>query len=365
MRTDPYTALPWYLSERTNFVGLWGKASKPVPFRENCEKIIETNSSWRGIFCAFFMGLKLVRSDDRFDMVVCGIDEYSLGIGRFVGRAARIPVFCVIEDPPFTDQYCAPISWGRMQEKRIRQFFVKTLLQHCSGIFCFIEKDVLNELHFRNVPIYQLMNGVSPQALEWVKSQSIRENKSCEILIGYVGAISKKQGIDDLLEIFANARKKVVNLRLRLIGPIEDGYAQCYQKMLCDLGLDSKVEITGWLPYEKMLGKLQECDICVHCNPPTEWFRSAQSLKICEYLALGKPTIAWDYPGVSRLLDGGRLGILVPAGNKSAFVGAIVSLTDPGMRLPIVKEIHGAIQGQWSSDYWYGQVLNILSKTIG
>lgn len=154
----------------------------------------------------------------------------------------------------------------------------------------------------------------------------------------------------------------MANLHLRLIGPINNNYSQCYQAKLHDLGLDSNVEITGWLPYEKMLEKLQECDICVHCNPPTEWFRAAQPLKICEYLALSKPTIAWDYPGIRRLLDGGRLGILVPSGNKTLFADELIRLIDPMVRRLIENRIHGAIQGQWSSDYWYGQVLDILAK---
>ena len=364
MRTDPYTGLPWYLSERTNFVGLWGKADKPVPFHKNCEKLVESNPSWWGIPGSLITVLKLVRRSDQFDTVVCGVDEYSLSAGLLAGVVASIPVFCVIEDPPFTDRYCLPISWRRKQEKRIRQFILKLLLQHCSGIFCFIEKDVLNEFNLLNVPVYQLMNGVSPQALDWVRGHPAEGKESSDCIVGYVGAINKKQGIDDLLEIFAEARQKVAILRLRLIGPLEDDYAQYYQGRLRDLRLDSNVEITGWLPYEKMLEKLQECDIYVHCNPPTEWFRAAQPLKVCEYLALGKPTIAWDYPGTRRLLNRGRLGVLVPAGNKSVFTGALVSLTDPSLRRPIENEIHGAIQDQWSSDYWYGRVLDILTNAI-
>jgi glycosyltransferase involved in cell wall biosynthesis len=209
------------------------------------------------------------------------------------------------------------------------------------------------------------MNGVSPQALNWVEHHPTKNKLDLECTIGYVGAISKRQGIDDLLEIFAKALQKVPHLQLRLIGPLESNYAQSCQRRLHDLGLSSSVKLTGWLPYDKMLEKLQECDICVCCNPPTEWFRSAQPLKVCEYLALSKPTIAWNCPGVSRLLDGGRLGIMVPAGNKSAFVDALVSLTDPTVRSSFEKAIHEAIQGKWSSDYWYGQVLDVLLKSTG
>jgi glycosyltransferase involved in cell wall biosynthesis len=175
-----------------------------------------------------------------------------------------------------------------------------------------------------------------------------------------VGAINERQGIGDLLEIFAAASKRVSGLRLRLIGSIENGYDQRYQEMCNELGLGSEIEITGWLPYERMLEKLNECDVCVHCNPPSDWFRAAQPLKVCEYLAARKPTVGWDYPGMRRLLDRGRLGILVPEGDKSAFVEALIHLSDPTKRRPIEQEIDQATQREWTSDYWYGQVLKIL-----
>jgi glycosyltransferase involved in cell wall biosynthesis len=109
---------------------------------------------------------------------------------------------------------------------------------------------------------------------------------------------------------------------------------------------------------------LQECDICVHCNPPTEWFRAAQPLKVCEYLALRKPTVAWDYPGARHLLDNGRLGILVPSGNKSAFTDALIHLVNPFERCTIEHEINVAIQGEWSSGYWYEEVLKRVKFSV-
>ena len=365
MRTDPYTGLPWYLSERTDLVGMWGRSTKPLAFSYDCQKLIETDPGWWGICGAFLRTIKLLGTSNRFDIAVSGVDEYSLCLGMLVGKTAQVPVYCVVEDPPFSDRYAPPISWRYTLEKRVRQFIIRTLLRYCSGIFCFIEKDILDKFRLSGVPIYQLMNGVSPEALNWAGCHPAKDKLDSECNIGYVGAISKRQGIDDLLEIFAEALRKVSHLKLRLIGPLESDYAKSYQRRLYDLGLNSSVRVTGWLPYDQMLEQLQECDISVCCNPPTEWFRSAQSLKVCEYLALCKPTIAWNYPGVSRLLDGGRLGIMVPAGNKSAFADALVSLTDPTLRSSFKKEIHEAIQGQWSSDYWYSQVFDILLKSTG
>ena len=111
-----------------------------------------------------------------------------------------------------------------------------------------------------------------------------------------------------------------------------------------------------------MLEKLQECHIGVYCSQLNEWVRVAQPLKVCEYLALKKPIVAWDYPGVRRLLDGGRLGILIPPGDRLAFEGALVRMADPWMRRPIEEEIQSALKMQWSSDYWHGKVLEVFEN---
>ena len=361
-RTDPYTGLPWYLSEVTDFIGLWGRGNRPVPFLKNCKRVFETNPRWWGLPKSLYSVFKFIRETDQIDTVICGVDEYSLIIGIFVGKIANASVFCVVEDPPFTDRYHKLNNIIRRQEKRLRHLFIKSMLKKCTGIFCFIEKDVLNEFDLDGVPVLQFMNGVSTDAIKWVQNHPIEEQDLSECIIGYVGAINKKQGIDDLLNIFAAAKQKVDNLRLRLIGPIDNDYVPCYQKKLCDLGLDSAVEITGWLPYEKMLEKLQECSICVHVNPPTQWFRAAQPLKICEYLALGKRTVAWDYPGTRRLLDHGRLGVLIPARNMAAFRDGLIEFSNPMVRNSVERELHGAICGEWTSDYWYGRVLDILRE---
>jgi glycosyltransferase involved in cell wall biosynthesis len=316
---------------------------------------------------AFFKVSSFLQTDRGFDIVICGVDEFSLTLGWFAKRSVQAPLFCVIEDPPFTDRYAPPLGWIRQKEKRFRKLLVDKFLGCCSGIFCFVEKEVLREFKFGVTPVYQLMNGVSSVALEWARSRESPPIQFSDFRIGYVGALNRRQGIDDLLEFFAQAQKKIFRLQLRLIGPLEKEYACDYQEKIRDLRLDGNVEVTGWINYETMLEKLRECHIGVYCGQPNEWVRAAQPLKICEYLALEKPIVAWDYPGVCRLLDGGRLGILVPSGDRTAFVAALVWLADPGRRAPIEYEIRHAIQGHWASDYWYGQLLEqlILSAEKG
>jgi glycosyltransferase involved in cell wall biosynthesis len=361
-QTDPHTGLPWYLSRHTSLIGLWNRPiHKAVPFIEDCDQLLEVKSGMMGWLEKLWRILKMAIASTPPDVVVCGIDEPSLILGALLGILRKVPVFTFVEDPPFTDRYDRFTGFLAKMEKRIRTCLLRHLLESCSGLFCFIEKDVLNEFALRKTQVYQMMNGASSLAREFAENKPEPFKTNGEYVVGLVGALTPEQGLDTLLRIIAEVRHQIAHLRLRLIGPLDPGYEKDFHATLKQLNLDLATEVTGWLPYTKMLAHLQGCNVGVYCNPPNNWFRIAQPLKVCEYLALGKPTIAWDYPGVRRLLDGGRLGILVPPGDLRAFAEALVSMGDPDHRCPIEKEIRQAAQEQWASNHWHGKVLEIIN----
>jgi len=361
-RTDPYTGLPWYLSEITNLIGIWGKPeSIPVSFGSKCQQVVQIKSNWQGWLGASRHIRQLNRKiPHRPSAVFCGIDEFSLSLGLIAGRFHRAPVFCMVEDPPFTSRYQVHDRWSRTMERTGRLWLVKRMLKNCQRIFCFIEKEVLNEFVENKSSICQMMNGASPQALEWHQTRSRIVRQPQELIVGFVGALNRMQGIDTLLDIFAHARRRLDGLRLRLIGPLDPAFASEFRALLQNLGLEQAVEVTGWLPYQSMLEKLDECFAGVYCNVPTEWFLCAHPLKVCEYLALKKPTVAWDYPGVRRLLDNGRLGILVSHGDKTRFADWLVRLSDLESRKPIEENIRAELSLRWTSDFWYQQVIGTV-----
>jgi glycosyltransferase involved in cell wall biosynthesis len=306
--------------------------------------------------------LKMAIASTPPDVVVCGIDEPSLILGVLLGILRKTRVFVLVEDPPFTDRYERFAGFVANVERRLRTRLLHHLLEGCTGIFCFIEKDVLKEFALHKAQIYQMMNGASSLARDFAENKPKPLKTNGEYIIGLVGALTSEQGLDTLLRIIEEARHHIPHLRLRLIGPLDPSYKKDFEETLKQFELNLSTEVTGWLPYTRMLDHLQGCTVGVYCNPPTDWFRIAQPLKVCEYLALGKPTIAWDYPGVRRLLDGGRLGILVPPGNFSAFSEALISMGNPEYRLPIEKEISRAVRNHWTSKYWYQHVLSVIAN---
>ncbi len=334
-----------------------------MAFRAACQEVIEVKAGVKGWLDKLRHSWANASWSAKPDFIVCGVDEHSLSLAILVGKTAGVPVYAFAEDPPFTNRYSGTPSTGRRIERGLRRKIICTLLERSSGVFCFIEKDALRDFNICRVPVHQMMNGPSTEARTWFEESSHKGQTNGEPLVGLVGALSHDQGLDTLLEIIAGARERVKGLRLRLIGPMDPGYQKVFREQTIRLALDSSTEVTGWLPYPMMLERLQGCSFGLYCNPDTDWYRVAQPLKICEYLALEKPVIAWDYPGARRLLDHGRLGVLVPPGNLSAFIDAVVQMSDPGFRQAIVREIRKALKEHWSSEYWYQQVLKIATNT--
>lgn len=365
-QTDPYTGLPWYLSQQASLTGIWNRPERgAVSFRKSCEEVTEVAAGMRGWLAKLHCMWTESRATTKPDGILSGIDEHSLAVAVLAGKAAELPVYVYAEDPPFTNRYNGPPSVARRIERALRRKILTELLRRCAGIFCFVEKEVLRDFDIRGVPVHQMMNGPSEQALTWSQESARPIAQNGDFVVGLVGALCKEQGLDTLLEITAEANKRIGGLRLRLIGPMDPAYEKAFHEHVRRLGLDSAIEATGWIPYPMMLEELNSCSVGVYCNPDTDWYRWAQPLKICEYLALAKPVVAWDYPGTRRLLDHGRLGILVPPGAVSAFVDALAKLRDPTVRAGIEKEIRTATAGRWSNTYWYGETLRIMQTSMG
>jgi glycosyltransferase involved in cell wall biosynthesis len=363
--TDPYRGLLTHLCEHSALVGLWNPPDRgrQLPFVPRCETLIEVGRpGLRGWLEKFIAGWRATTADRRPNLIMCGIDEHSLSLGILLGCLRDIPAFCFTEDPPFTSRY-DQAGLLKLIERKVRKIVLRRMLRRSAGVFSFVEASSLSEFVSEGLRIHQMMNAPSPQAL-------VRRNKSsgatnqCRYTIGLVGALTPDQGLDTLLDIFSLVATHLPDARLRLVGPLDPAYRTPFERRVLNAGLRDRVEITSWVPYEKMLDHLTDVTVGVYCNPPTPWFHVAQPLKVCEYLGLSKPTVAWDYPGVHRLLDGGRLGILVPPGDISAFADALVSLANPCVRERIEAEIRAATACRWSSAYWYGETLRIMTDCM-
>ena len=95
-----------------------------------------------------------------------------------------------------------------------------------------------------------------------------------------------------------------------------------YEQKAKELGLSNQISFTGRMDYGELPSYLNAADIAVSAKLPG----SEGNGKLCNYLASGLPTVAFDTPTNRDLL--GVAGILVPEISSNAFAHALDNLID-------------------------------------
>jgi glycosyltransferase involved in cell wall biosynthesis len=115
-------------------------------------------------------------------------------------------------------------------------------------------------------------------------------------ILAYVGNMARQDGIDHLLRAL---RHLVYDLgeASTLCVLIGRGDAQDELRRLADeLDLTDHVWFTGFIPRADLLRYVTTADICVDPDPSNPFNDRSSMIKMSEYMALGKPIVAFDLP---------------------------------------------------------------------
>ena len=149
-------------------------------------------------------------------------------------------------------------------------------------------------------------------------------------LFGYVGIMGAHDGVDYLLR----ALKHLIHDLGRDdffcfiigIGPM----LKALNQLKTELGLDSHVKLTGWVSQSEKWRILSSVDICVDPDPSNPFNDRSTMIKIAEYMALGKPIVAFDLP--ENRFTAQEAGLFVPGNDELEFAKALEQLMDDPVR---------------------------------
>lgn len=151
-----------------------------------------------------------------------------------------------------------------------------------------------------------------------------RPNRPPRVL--YVGLLTPRKGVLDLLEASRLLRQRGIDHELCLLGGTPDEGPEAEAQVRS--GVDENTRLLGTRPPEAMPAELAGAD--VFCLP--SWWE-AMPLSVLEAMAAGLPVVATDVGDVRREVDDGVTGYVVPARDPGKLAAALEPLlTDPGLR---------------------------------
>jgi glycosyltransferase involved in cell wall biosynthesis len=139
----------------------------------------------------------------------------------------------------------------------------------------------------RNGPHLESLHPVEPDA-------ALRQRAGT--ILGYVGRMGPQDGVDYLLRALYHL---VYDLDRRDVFCVIIGKGDMLPELKTlakELDVEKHVWFTGWIPDEDLIRYLSTADICIDPDPSNPFNDHSTMVKMMEYMALGKPIVAFDLP---------------------------------------------------------------------
>jgi glycosyltransferase involved in cell wall biosynthesis len=149
-----------------------------------------------------------------------------------------------------------------------------------------------------------------PRSADRAAEPRWREGELSDPRLLFLGTLASQDGVLWLPELMRDLRDRhgLSGAHLTVVG---DGPARAQvERRLAAEGVEDAVTLTGWVPYEQVPGLLAGADVCVDPAPCGPLNHRSTMMKVAEYLAAGRPVVAFE------LLESRRT-----AGDAALFAG--------------------------------------------
>jgi len=139
-----------------------------------------------------------------------------------------------------------------------------------------------------------------------IEQRALRATDSKPFVVMYHGSLVERNGLALAVEAFAKVRRLVPSAELRIYGS-RNAFLDRVMESVRAYGLESSVRYLGPKPLEEIVEAIKACDVGIIPNQRNIFTEINTPTRIFEYLALGKPVIAPDAPGITDYFDGNSL----------------------------------------------------------
>ena len=168
-----------------------------------------------------------------------------------------------------------------------------------------------------------------------------------------VGRLEYAKGFDLLIDMWTEIAKQCPDWQLDIYG--EGSQHAILQKQIDDSRLNKQIKLCG--RSERIMDVYP--DYSLHVMPSRY---EGQPMVMIEAQACGLPSVAFDFQyGARDIIQDGVNGILVPQGDKNAFVEAVVRMMQSEQQRQSMGQVAQKMSEQYSQEHIFGQWLKLLA----
>lgn len=183
--------------------------------------------------------------------------------------------------------------------------------------------------------------------IERARASAARERRGPGLRVLYTGRLSKAKNVDVLLRAAARVRAAGHDVTTVVVGVGPERAA--LEQLAALLGIADRVEFTGGLPFESVIGHLEAADVLVLASETEGWPKS-----IAEGMAFGLACVGSNIGFVPQMLEG--RGLAVPPRDEDALTAALLKVAESPDRLAPMRQAAAA----WAQRYSLEGLKNAL-----
>lgn len=182
-----------------------------------------------------------------------------------------------------------------------------------------------------------------------------KELRGRKNLIGYIGRLEEGKGVMNFVKAMPLILEKQNNLKIFIggDGPLHDRI----KDEIRNNNLSQKVELTGWIPHDKVADYLNELELFVLPS-----YSEGLPTGVLEAMACGTPVLATPVGGVPDVIKDGETGFIMEDNTPECIAENVIRVLEHQKLDEIVKNARNVIEKEYTYEAAVGRYRKILAK---
>lgn len=264
-----------------------------------------------------------------------------------VARHLRVPYLIHLHDYDYAKDLARRGSLGRRLTQR--------LFGGAARVLVLGSRDRATAASLLGVPgerIEVLANGVPDPG-----PPPARDRPGEPVRLLFLGHLDDRKGVPELLQTLATARLRQRSWQLTMAG---GGEVARFARMVRDLGLTGRVELTGWLSHEGTYELCRKADLFVLPS-----HAEGLAMSLLEAMAHGLAIVTTPVGAHGETVADGHEALLIPPGDRHTLAEALIRLIDdPRLRARLGAAARARYLAQFSSEHVATRLLIVYREVL-